>query len=139
MGANGVPLRCTTIAPLRVRRMKHLSLKGVLIAAVLPVAALVMFYSMAAHMYLSLGHWPQSIGDDGFSPALVFHGKAQYWWIGLVARISLYIWPVAVVGCAVISKARRVLPYLGVYALAVLLCWGLTYLAPERFLDWWFD
>ena len=119
--------------------MKHLSLKGVVIAAMPPVAALVLFYSMAAHLYLSLGHWPHSIGYGGFSPALVFHGKAQYWWIAMVGRMSVFVWPAAVVGCLAIPKARPLLPYLGVYALTVLVCFGLMHLGPERFLDWWLD
>jgi len=90
-------------------------------------------------MYLSLGQWPQSIGSNGFGPALLFHSQAQYWLIGVVGHLSLYVWPVAVVASAVIAKTRRLLPYLGIYALAVLVCWGLMHLAPGQFLYWWLD
>lgn len=119
--------------------MKYLSLKGAMLAAMLPAAALAIFYSMAAHMYFSLGHWPQSIGNNGFSPALLLHSEAQYWLIKVVGHLSIYVWPVAVIAAALTAKTRRLLPYLGIYALAVLICWGLMYLAPRRFLYWWFD
>jgi hypothetical protein len=119
--------------------MKYLSLKGTILAAMLPLAALAIFYSMAAHMYFSLGHWSQSIGTNGFGPALLLHSEAQYWLIGVVGHLSFYVWPVAVITSAVFSKTRRFLPYLGIYALAVLICWGLMHLAPRQFLYWWFD
>jgi hypothetical protein len=119
--------------------MNSPSLKGAMLAAMPPAAALIIFYSLAAHMYLSLGQWPQSIGTNGFSPALLFHSEAQYWLIVVVGHLSIYVWPVAVIATALTAKTRRFLPYLGIYALAVLICWGLMYLAPRQFLYWWFD
>ena len=121
------------------RWTKNLSTKGVAIALFAPVAALALFYSLAVHMYLSLGHWPNSIGYNGFSRGLALHGKIQVWWVQMVALMSFYIWPPAIVLCAAIPKTRRFLPYLVLFALAVLACYGLMHLAPRRFLDWWYD
>jgi hypothetical protein len=119
--------------------MKNLSKKGAAVAALLPASALALFYSLAIHMYLSLGRWPDSIGYRGFSPALIAHGKGQYWWISVVAWMSIYLWPPAFVLCAAIPRTRRFVPYLAIYAFVALACFGLMHLAPRQFLDWWYD
>jgi len=40
------------------------------LAALPPLSCFVMFFSLAVHMYLSLGAWPETIGNHGFSDAL---------------------------------------------------------------------
>ena len=110
-----------------------------MLAALPPLIVLVLFYSLAVHMYLSLGQWPRSIGDQGFDAALVYHSKVQFWCVAVVVVMSVYLWPVATVASAVIPKARRLLPYLAIFAVAVLVCYGLMQLAPEPFLTWWRD
>ena len=117
----------------------HLSTKGAIFAALPPLVVLVLFYSLAVHMYFSLGQWPKSIGYGGFDAALTLHGGVQFWCVMVVAAMSFYLWPVATIGSAVIPKARRFLPYLAIFAVAVLACYGLMQLAPEPFLNWWRD
>ena len=34
---------------------------------------ILMFYSLAVHMYQSLGAWPEVIGESGFPAALIWH------------------------------------------------------------------
>lgn len=119
--------------------MNRLSIKPVLAAASLPVVALVAFYSLAVHMYLSLGKWPTSIGNAGFSRALTVHDEVQFLIIELLAVISLFLWPAAVGICVFTLRARRFLPHLIFYAGAVLLCVALMYCAPAPFLNWWKD
>ena len=119
--------------------MKNLSARGVLAAVTPPVIVLVLFYSLALHMYWSLGGWPKSIGYRGFSAVLVFHGELQFWAVKIVSVISVFLWPAALVLCEAISKARRFLPYLAIFAFAVLVCLGLMQLAPEPYLNWWRD
>ena len=117
----------------------NLSTKGAVFAALPPLIVLVLFYSLAVHMYLSLGQWPHSIGYRDFSPALILHGKFQFWCVMLVVAMSIYLWPVAAIASAAIPRARRLLPYLAIFALAVLACYGFMQLAPEPFLTWWRD
>ena len=52
---------------------------------------------------------------------------------------SLFVWPVAYMICAVVRRWRVALYYLGIYALAFLVCFGATLLAPGAFWDWWLD
>ncbi len=117
----------------------HLSSTGALFAAMPPLIVLVLFYSLAVHMHLNLGGWPHSIGFGGFSPGLLLHAKVQFWGAQIIMLMSMYLWPVGTVVSAVHPKARWLLPYLGIFALAVIVCYGLAQLAPEPFLYWWRD
>src|SRR6185295_6957138 len=58
---------------------------GITISALLGVLMLALFYSLALHMHQSLGGWPTSIGERGFSPALVAHS-----WIAMNVFILLF-------------------------------------------------
>src|SRR5262245_50988102 len=42
---------------------------GFAIAALPGILMLALFYSLVIHMHQSLGRWPTSIGENGFSPA----------------------------------------------------------------------
>jgi len=119
--------------------VKTLVLKGVIGAVLLPFICLISFYLLAVHMYLSLGGWPSSIGDAGLSQGLKRHADLHFWWLRVAGFAILYVWPVVFVLAAVISKARRFVPYLVICALAAVLCYGLTLRAPAPFLYWWRD
>lgn len=119
--------------------MKTVTLRGVIGAVLLPLTCLIAFYLLAVHMYLSLGGWPQSIGDAGLSHGLKLHANLHFWWLQVVGFATLYVWPIVFVLAAVISRARHLIPYLVIYALAAVLCYGLTQLAPAPFLYWWRD
>jgi hypothetical protein len=120
--------------------MTNLSAKGFIAATVLPFSCLVLFYSLAIHMYLALGEWPATIGNHGFSAALNAHASFQFWWLGVVVQASIYLWPVAFVLSLAIPHARFIARYLILYAVAALLCFFLMMaLAPPQFLNWWID
>jgi hypothetical protein len=119
--------------------MKHPTRRGIIIAMMSPVMGLVLFYSLAAHLYFSLGYWPDWNEETGSSPALILHRQIQMWWCAVVGLASVYLWPVAMVVCAAAPKARWVLVYLAIFTLTALACFGLALLAPVRFLDWWQD
>jgi len=119
--------------------MKQLSLKGALVAVLPSLVALALYYSLAVHMYLSLGRWPDSIGDEGFSAALSLHAKTQFWCTIVLVMTSVCLWPLAMVACAAIPKTRRLIPYLAIFAVALVACYGLMQLAPKPFLNWWLD
>jgi len=66
----------TTIIALLVRVRLRLNAKAAVISALPSFSMLLLFYSLAAHMYLSLGCWPGGIGEAGFSPVLKAHAYA---------------------------------------------------------------
>ena len=97
------------------------------------------FYTLAIHMYLSLGGWPANIGNAGFSSALNLHVEiAQhcFWFPSLILFVT---WPIAVVVFAVVRRWQAGVHYLGIVAIAWALGFGLTQLGPDGFLDWWWD
>ena len=116
--------------------MKPLSKIGTGIAIAPALVVLAVFYSLAIHMYSSLGQWPHSIGTRGFDPLLKLHGHINMWSIWFVVVTSMFAWPLATVVCAIIPQCRPYLRYLIIYVVAVLIGCGLMMLAPEPFLYW---
>src|SRR5262249_8551267 len=112
---------------------------GIIFAALPAVAMLVLFYSLAIHMYHVLGGWPASIGELGFPPALVTHSAvAEKAYMVLV--LSFFVSPVPIVACLFVERWRRFAVYFAVYAGAILICFALTqFAAPTQFLYWWRD
>src|SRR5262245_49632957 len=88
------------------RRMKA-SGKGI-VASVLPgLTMLGMFYSLAFHMYRSLGGWPTAIGERGFPASLVTHADVtMYFFIALICS-NTFVLPAAIVACGLHSYWRR--------------------------------
>jgi hypothetical protein len=97
------------------------------------------FYTLAIHMYLSLGGWPTLIGDSGFSSALKFHAEIAQYCFGGLFLILFVTWPIAVAVFAVVRRWHAGVHYLGMLALAWALGLGLMELGPDRFLYWWWD
>ncbi len=112
---------------------------GFISAVFAPLLMLALFYSLAIHMHRSLGAWPTSIGDRGFPAPLVTHGYIATNYFGVLQVVSIFVWPVAFLVCLSVRRWRGCLYYFGVYAFAYLLCFGAVFLAPSRFLNWWWD
>jgi hypothetical protein len=98
-----------------------------------------LFYSLAFHMYRSLGGWPSSIGERGFPGPLVVHAHVAMYSFMVPMWFGMFVWPVAIFGCLFRRSWYRFVPYLALYALFFVLCLGLMDLAPEPFLYWWWD
>ena len=98
-----------------------------------------LFYALAWHMHASLGAWPTSIGERGFSPALLTHSQIATSCFSMLLLASMFAWPVAFILCSFVRPWRRWTAYLSVYFLSVGSCIGLMLLAPARFLYWWWD
>jgi hypothetical protein len=116
-----------------------ISRRGVLLSAMPNFLMLLLFYSLAIHMYLSLGGWPASIGERGFPATLVAHGYITMYFFIALSWFGIFIWPMAIIICSIVRDFRRSVPYWVLYALLFLGCWGLMQLAPEPFLYWWRD
>jgi hypothetical protein len=122
-------------------RMRPARVSRLAVAAVTAPALLVLalFYSLAIHMHQSLGGWPESIGERGFPPALVTHAFVASTCFSALLLTNLFLWPLAYLSCALVERTRLWLFYLGVYALASWIGFGLMMIAPARFLSWWWD
>lgn len=117
----------------------RLARTGILVSALPNLFLLVLFYSLAWHMFRALGGWPSSIGDHGFPRPLVAHADiTMYYFVGLI-WFGMFIWPVAVLLCVVVPRWREFIPYLGLYGALFLSCLALMQLVPEQFLNWWRD
>lgn len=100
---------------------------------------LVLFYSLALHMYQALGGWPSSIGERGFPFALKVHSAvaARFYYFLTLCFLAL---PVPMLTCVFVKRWRRCVAYMAVYALMFLLCGLLMQkVSPDPFLTWWFD
>ncbi|MDG2020403.1 MAG: hypothetical protein P8J59_00480 [Phycisphaerales bacterium] len=97
------------------------------------------FYTLAIHMYLSLGGWPGNIGNAGFSSALNLHVEIAQYCVWLLSLVLFVTWPIAVVVFAVVRRWQAGIHYLGIVAISWALGFGLTELGPDGFLYWWWD
>jgi hypothetical protein len=112
---------------------------GGLVAAFPAVVMVGLFYSLAVHMRQSLGEWPASLGYRGFPASLVTHAKLATGYFSALLLGSLFVWPVAVLVCALVPRWRAGSFYLGIFALAGFVGAVAMMLAPEPFLVWWWD
>jgi hypothetical protein len=116
-----------------------LNRRGVLVSLAPALLALLLFASLAMHMRLSLGQWPQSIGSASFPPAL--HGHATiafhyFWWLLLPCAC---LTPVIALVCLAVPRWRGLFWYVAIFAAACTNAIALMQLAPEPFLHWWKD
>ena len=97
------------------------------------------FYSLAVHMHWSLGAWPSSIGEAGFPPRLVMHARIAWRICEAVTALIIFGLPLPLLVCALVPPWRRFVPALALMVVFFFLCWGLMFLAPAPFLNWWWD
>src|SRR6266542_5539337 len=107
---------------------------GIVASALPSLLMLGLFYSLEVHMRQSLGAWPTSIGERGFPPLLLAHANITTTYFVVIFAVSFLVLPVAILVCLLVPKWRRVVPYLALYALLFVVCWGLTQFAPGPFL-----
>lgn len=100
---------------------------------------LVLFYSLAFHMYRTLGRWPSSIGETGFPRPLVWHGRIAGFDFYISLLFCLFLAPAATAVCLAVPRWRYFALYFGIFIISCLACWGIMQLAPEAFLNWWRD
>ena len=98
-----------------------------------------LFYSLAFHMRQSLGGWPTSIGERGFPPSLLAHANITVLCFEALFLSMLFLVPAAIAVRLLVERWRRFVPYLALYSVLFLICWGCMQFAPEQFLYWWRD
>ena len=120
--------------------MIYRSTKAAVVAVTPGILCLLLFYSLALHMYMSLGGWPKyGIGNEGFGPILVSHADLVLEVIGVTLLLSVYLWPVALFLSSLIPISRKYIPYVLLYAVTLVVCVGIALLAPDPFIYWWKD
>ena len=108
--------------------------------AVAPSALLLgLFYSLAVHMHQTLGGWPASIGNNGFSSSLNIHDGVTSWYFGLTLLLNLTLMPLLMLISTGLRQTRGALYYLGMNAVVFCVANGAMNLAPAPFLNWWWD
>jgi hypothetical protein len=127
------PKSSTLTAPIKKSRI---AIGVALLPALLMLA---LYYSLAIHMYQSLGAWPTTIGERGFPSPLIIHANVAMGYFSIWLLVTVFVWPVAFLICLLIRRFRFLLCYLGAYALSCAICFGATLLAPAQFLYWWWD
>jgi len=115
------------------------SRKAWMMVAAPSVIMLGLFYSLAIHMYLTLGAWPKTIGNQGLPKDLLQHWDICSEVFGGLFFFTLFILPVIFLITVCSKRCRGLLPYLSVHAISFGICFVLTFLAPSRFLNWWWD
>ena len=109
-------------------------------AAVMPGVIMVgSFYTLAIHMYASLGGWPTTLGESGLSQSLVMHADWTLWYFEAMILTVLFAWPIALVVCIFFSQLRRFIAPLSLFGVSFALCFILMLLGPAGFQNWWWD
>ncbi|HPF13579.1 MAG: hypothetical protein H6829_12010 [Planctomycetes bacterium] len=108
-------------------------------AAVHPLLALGLFYSLAGHVHQRLGGWPEQIGTDGFPAILVNHTELAWHAFGSLILGLLIGLPLLALGSFTLPNLRQARPVLACYALVGLAAMVAMQCAPEAYLYWWWD
>jgi hypothetical protein len=116
-----------------------ISRKARILVAFPSLIMLGLFYSLAAHMYQTLGKWPETIGNRGFPKDLLWHASVAGNIFGGLFFFTLFILPVVFLASVGVKRWRGVIPYLSAHAISFGICFALMFLAPSRFLNWWWD
>ena len=112
---------------------------GVFIAILPYLLALLLFYSLAIHMYQGLNGWPNSIGTNGFPPALLIHDQiTSVYHLGLYL-FTIFVTPAIILVCLFVSRLRYLVVYFVLHLVSLPVCYGLMQIAPDRYLYWWWD
>jgi|TARA_B110000263_G_scaffold206763_1_gene187852 hypothetical protein len=115
-------------------------MKAGIVISILPyLLALLLFYSLAIHMCQSLDGWPERIGTDGFSAALLMHDQIQGAYISCLLLFTIFVVPAIILVCLLVSRWRHLVVYFVVHLVSLPVCYGLMQLAPEGYLYWWWD
>lgn len=115
-----------------------ISRPGLLIASILPLAVLLEYLSLVLHLHHALGGWPYTTTEQDLPASLRLHFQVtSVLGFLLVASISSALGAAMV--CGGVARWRRLLPYLGLYVVLCVLTFCLTELAPNGYLNWWWE
>ena len=111
--------------------------KQTFIIAVMPWSlALGLFWSLAIHLYLSHGGWPEMRGTRSFSSALVLHSNIQYNYLMLLSLLTLFVCPVMFMLFLFIKRLKKLIIYPSLQILGGILFIFQMLLAPDGYTAW---
>ena len=117
----------------------NVSKKALLLSTLPGLILLVLFYSLAGHMFWSLGQWPESIGEDGFPRPLAIHASLSTGYFRLLYLLTVYASP----GMLLFLLASKPWRKLSLCLVTHIITFGIAYAgmlpAPAQFLTWWWD
>lgn len=120
----------------RTNEFKNMSWLAVITAILPNLILMVLMVSLAAHMRMALGRWPESIGMANFPTGLVVHADVAIGWFIITLFGTMFVLPpVAIVGY-ILVPFRRILPWLAVYYIGHIFMWAVLVAMPEGFLYW---
>ena len=98
-----------------------------------------LYYSMAMHMWITLGQWP-GIGENGFPLGLLIHARIlQYYAEGWIIW-SVFCLPLAIIFTVLARKRFQITKCLAFQLLAFAVVLSvMNHLVPAGFLNWWRD
>ena len=111
--------------------------KWTFIIAVMPWSlALGLFWSLAIHLYLSLGGWPEMRETKGFSSVLLLHANIHYNYLMFLSLLTLFVCPVMFLLCLFIKRLKKLIIYPSMQILGGLLFLLQMLFAPDGYTDW---
>lgn len=111
--------------------------RGIVWSIAVPTGWVLLFYAFIPHVWFSLGRWPQ-FGATMKGALLQSHELVVVSLLGAMAG-SLFVVPIIFVGSLFLPRWRHIAVYTASYAAAVGLAFGALFLAPDSFLNWFFD
>ena len=122
----------------RVRAQPFGSRRWLGITALPGLLALASFFSFAVHMHSRLGGWPDFCGTYKLPHDLVVHYQISGWLFSSLL-VSLICMPLVLALFAAVPQLRPRMIYPACFSVMSWLCFFTTLLAPNGFLDWWWD
>ena len=111
--------------------------KWTFIIAVMPWSlALGLFWSLAIHLYLSLGGWPEMRETKGFSSVLLLHANIHYNYLMFLSLLTLFVCPVMFLLCLFIKRLKKLIIYPSLQILGGILFIFQMLLAPDGYTAW---
>jgi hypothetical protein len=116
---------------------RRVSRGGIAWAIAVPTTWVLLYYAFIAHIWFSLGRWPD-FGENLQGWFILAHlGVIHY--LGGALLVSMFVAPLVLVGTLVLRPFRHIAVYTFCYGATVGLAWCALYLAPHQFLNWLFD
>jgi len=101
--------------------------------------AVILFYSVAIHMYNALGGWPESIGTRGFPETLIFHIKMHNLYLSYLLGCTVFLIPIIILICFFVERWRFFIKYLSIQIIGLIVFFLQMFLAPHEYVYWFWD
>ena len=101
--------------------------------------AVILFYTVAIHMYNALGGWPESNGTRGFPETLLFHINIQSVYLSYLLGFTVFLIPIIILICFFVERWRFLIKYLSIQIIGLIVFFIQIFLAPHEHGYWFWD